>query len=123
MCSDAFFHLLAYYMTDDSVFIQENVIIIMNFMQTKGVIILVPLLLSFFIGSLILSIGLKLQNVISKIPMVVFLITIFAGIPGAVIINKIFLYKRSIVSLIILGTFAIGQAWIGLEIILRKNNK
>ncbi|EKR24791.1 hypothetical protein LEP1GSC087_2020 [Leptospira interrogans serovar Bataviae str. L1111] len=95
----------------------------MNFMQTKGVIILVPLLLSFFIGSLILSIGLKLQNVISKIPMVVFLITIFAGIPGAVIINKIFLYKRSIVSLIILGTFAIGQAWIGLEIILRKNNK
>ncbi|AAS71744.1 hypothetical protein GS518_16025 [Leptospira interrogans] len=123
MCSDAFFHLLAYYMTDDSVFIQENVIIIMNFMQTKGVIILVPLLLSFFIGSLILSIGLKLQNVISKIPMVVFLIAIFAGIPGAVIINKIFLYKRSIVSLIILGTFAIGQAWIGLEIILRKNNK
>lgn len=52
--------------------------------------------------------------------MVVFLIAIFAGIPGAVIINKIFLYKRSIVSLIILGTFAIGQAWIGLEIILRK---
>ncbi len=123
MCSDAFFHLLAYYMTDDSVFIQENVIIIMNFMQTKGVIILVPLLLPFFIGSLILSIGLKLQNVISKIPMVVFLIAIFAGIPGAVIINKIFLYKGPIVSLIILGTFAIGQAWIGLEIILRKNNK
>ncbi|ASP41296.1 hypothetical protein AMR47_02900 [Leptospira interrogans] len=123
MCSDAFFHLLAYYMTDDSVFIQENVIIIMNFMQTKGVIILVPLLLSFFIGSLILSIGLKLQNVISKIPMVDFLIAIFAGIPGAVIINKIFLYKRSIVSLIILGTFAIGQAWIGLEIILSFYNK
>ncbi|EMK06305.1 putative membrane protein [Leptospira kirschneri str. MMD1493] len=123
MCSDAFFHLLAYYMTDDSVFIQENVIIIMNFMQTKGVIILIPLLLPFFIGSLILSIGLKLQNVISKIPVAIFLIAIFVGIPSAIITNKIFLYKGPIISLIILGLFAIGQAWIGSELILQKKNK
>ncbi|EMJ91404.1 putative membrane protein [Leptospira kirschneri str. JB] len=123
MCSDAFFHLLAYYMTDDSVLIQENVIIIMNFMQTKGVIILIPLLLPFFIGSLILSIGLKLQNVISKIPVAIFLIAIFVGIPGAIITNKIFLYKGPIISLIILGLFAIGQAWIGSELILQKKNK
>ncbi|EKP04329.1 putative membrane protein [Leptospira kirschneri str. 2008720114] len=123
MCSDAFFHLLAYYMTDDSVLIQENVIIIMNFMQTKGVIILIPLLLPFFIGSLILSIGLKLQNVISKIPVVIFLIAIFVGIPSAIITNKIFLYKGPIISLIILGLFAIGQAWIGSELILQKKNK
>ncbi|WP_431844721.1 hypothetical protein [Leptospira noguchii] len=42
--------------------------------------------------SLILSIGLKLQNVISKILMVVSLNVVFAEIPSAMISNKIFLY-------------------------------
>jgi hypothetical protein len=38
MCADAFFHLLAYFMTDVSVNLQEDVVIVMNFMQTKGIL-------------------------------------------------------------------------------------
>lgn len=50
MCADAFFHLLAWYMTDASVTINEDVIRVMDFMQTGGVNFLIPLMLPFFIG-------------------------------------------------------------------------
>ena len=51
LCADAFFHLLAWFMTDDSVTIQEDVIRVMEFMQTDALIFLVPLLLPFFMAA------------------------------------------------------------------------
>ena len=66
LCSDAFFHLLAWFMTDDSVNIQKDVIRVMDFMQTGGVVFLIPLLLPFFIGSLLMAIGFSKQGLVSK---------------------------------------------------------
>jgi hypothetical protein len=121
MCSDAFFHLLAYYMTDSSVDIQENVVRVMEFMQTDGVIILIPILLPFFIGSILLAIGLNKQGVISKFPTWLFSLALTVGPVIAIISKKILLYQGNLVSLSILGLFAIGQAFIGFTLIKRNS--
>jgi hypothetical protein len=122
MCSDAFFHLLAYYMTDSSVDIQPNVVRVMEFMQTDGVIILIPILLPFFIGSLLLAMGLRKQDAISAIPVWAFSLALTVGPVVAIIARKAFLYQGNIVSLCILGLFAIGQAIIGYEIIKKSSH-
>ena len=67
LCADAFFHLLAYFMTDDSVTVQKDVIQTMNFMQTTGVAFLIPLLLPFFIGSIVFAVGLKKEGIIFRL--------------------------------------------------------
>lgn len=51
-CADDFFHLLAYEMTSNSVMVTADVVEAMRLMQTDGMIVLLPLLLPFFAGSL-----------------------------------------------------------------------
>ena len=117
LCSDAFFHLLAFFMTDDSVNIQQDVVRVMNFMQTKGVIFLIPLLLPLFIGSLVLAIGLKKQGIISNNPAITFITAFSIGIIGTIIAKTILGYNGPVLSFVTLGIFATGQALIGFEII------
>jgi hypothetical protein len=117
LCSDAFFHLLAWFMTDDSVDAERNVVRVMEFMQTDGVRFLIPLLLPFLIGSLILTIGLTKQKLISKVPALITSVAIVVGILMA-IANKTHIYKGSVPVLDVLGLFAIGQALIGFEFLL-----
>lgn len=123
MCADAFFHLLAYYMTDSSVDVTGSVVKVMEFMQTEGVIILIPLLLPFFIGSLLLAIGLSKQKVISKIPMIVLIIAITIGPLGSVLTRTILPYTGNGISLTILALVAIAQARIGYEVIRSKGEE
>ena len=117
LCSDAFFHLLAWFMTDDSVNVQKDVVRVMEFMQTSGVRFLIPLLLPFFIGSLILAIGLTKQKAISKLSALVISAAFLAAIL-IVIAHKTQLYNGSIPVLGILAIFAIGQAIIGFELMM-----
>jgi hypothetical protein len=117
LCSDAFFHLLAWFMTDDSVTTQKDVVRVMEFMQSDGLRFLIPLLLPFFIGGLILGVGLTQQKVISKISALVTSAAFLAGILMA-IGHKMHAYDRSIPVLDILGIFAIGQAIIGFELLI-----
>ena len=116
LCADAFFHLLAWFMTSDSVDIQQDVIRVMNFMQTQGLIFLIPLLLPFFIGSLVLAMGLKKQGIISRIPQLIFIAAFFIGPIVTVIVHKISGYRGPAITLSILGIFAAGQALIGFEL-------
>ena len=116
LCSDAFFHLLAWFMTDDSVSIQRDVVRVMEFMQTEGVRFLIPLLLPFFVGGLILAIGLSKQKVISSLPAYVITIAFLLAML-MVIATKTHIYQGSIPVLFILGIFAIGQAIIGFELL------
>jgi len=115
LCADAFFHLLAYYMTDASVTIQQDIVTVMNFMQTDALVFLVPLLLPFFFGSLALAINLSKQQIISKTPAWIIGISFIIGIANA-IANKAGLIDTGIPMLVILGVFAIGQAVAGLEL-------
>lgn len=115
LCADAFFHLLAYYMTDNTVHVQEDVVRVMAFMQTGGVIFLIPLLLPFFIGTLLLTIGLNKKGVISKRPLWIMI----AGFALAPVIGLVSLYvfdhHSNLVSLTLLGGVAFAQGWMGFE--------
>lgn len=121
MCADAFFHLLAYFMTDPAVLIQADVVMVMDFMQSQGIVFLLPLLLPFFIGSLVLAIGLQQQNLISKNPQLIFIAAFVAGICGPVIVNSFFADGRPVLVLTILGLFAIGQMLIGWELTIKSS--
>ncbi|MFT3912120.1 MAG: hypothetical protein QM737_22025 [Ferruginibacter sp.] len=116
LCADAFFHLLAWYMTDSSVTIQEDVICVMEFMQTSALIFLVPLLLPLFIGSLLLSIGLKKQSLTSGKALYAFIISLFVGPATVIIMKKAFQYEGTGLSMIILGIFALGQVFMAIEL-------
>ncbi len=113
MCADAFFHLLAYYMTDPAIQRDANVVTVMEAMQTKGILLLIPLLLLFFIGTLVLAIGLYKQKVVSRIPVFISLGAFAAGLFGAVIVNGILGYGRPALILGVLALFALAQISIG----------
>jgi len=117
LCADAFFHLLAWFMTHESVTIQEDVVRVMEFMQTDALFFLVPLLLPFFIGSLVLGIGLQQQAITSSLPKWMFLLTFLVGPVIGILSKTVFHYKGPAVMLITLGIFALGHVSIGLELI------
>lgn len=116
LCADAFFHLLAYEMTSASVVVDDNVVRVMHLMQTEGVVVLLPILLPFFIGSLVLAIGLGRQAAISWNPAYVFAAAFVVGIVGTVIATFVVGYQGRAVTLAALGLFAVGHAMIGQEL-------
>jgi len=122
LCADAFFHLLAYYMTDTSVNIQQDVVTVMNFMQTEALAFLVPLLLPLFIGSLVLSFNLAKLEIISKKSAWYISTAFLIGIISAIAANT-GLYNGSIPVMTILGVFAIGQMIAGFELLQFQNSK
>jgi hypothetical protein len=122
LCADAFFHLLAYYMTDTSVNIQQDVVTVMNFMQTEALAFLVPLLLPLFIGSLVLSFNLAKLEIISKKSAWYISTAFLIGIISAIAANT-GLYNGAIPVMTILGVFAIGQMIAGFELLQFQNTK
>ena len=122
LCADAFFHLLAYYMTDASVTIQQDVVTVMNFMQTEALAFLVPLLLPLFIGSLVLSFNLATLKIISKRSAWFTSAAFLIGIICAIAANT-GLYSGAIPVIVILGIFVAGQTIAGFELMLFENAK
>jgi hypothetical protein len=116
LCSDAFFHLLAYFMTDNAVTIQEDVIKVMDFMQTTGVVILVPILLPFFIGGFVTAIGLRKQNKIGNWPVWILTSAFAIGIVGAIITKNVVALDAKVFSMTVLGLFAAGHISIGIQL-------
>lgn len=123
LCADAFFHLLAWYMTDESVTIQKDVIQVMEFMQTSALIYLVPLLLPLFIGSILLAIGLKKQSMITAAALYAFILSLIIGPIVVVIAKNFFQYEGAGLAMIILGIFAGGQAMIGIDLMKQSKLK
>jgi len=114
LCSDAFFHLLAWFMTDNSVTIQKDVIQVMTFMQTDALLFLVPILLPLLFGSLVLAMGLNKQKIISNKSKIVFTTAFVIGILSAAA-GKFHLYNGPSPVFGILALFAGGQILMGIE--------
>jgi hypothetical protein len=122
-CADAFFHLLAFFMTDDTVnMLQPDVVQVMTFMQTTGIVFLAPLLLPLFIGSLVLAIGLFKQGRISKTSKWIFITAFLLGMVSAVA-NKTQVYTGTGITLTVLTIFAAGQALMAFEVMNVKREK
>jgi hypothetical protein len=122
MCADAFFHLLAYFMTSSQTHLKEGVVQVMEMMQTSGIKFLIPLLLPFFIGTLLLNYGLFKQALSSRIPFFITVLAFATGIIGAPIVNYLG-YGRPILILSVLGIFAIAQAYAGCELAVKKSTE
>jgi len=120
LCADAFFHLLAYFMTDDSVTLEQDVVTVMGFMQTKGVAFLLPILLPFFVGSLVLAIVLNKRTLITKTSW--FTITAAFGLGILSLLGEKTHIFQPAPMIVTLGLFAIGQAFIGFDLIRGSYN-
>jgi hypothetical protein len=117
LCSDAFFHLLAYYMTAGDVTIQQDVVRVMEYMQTDALFLLIPILVPLFVGSLLLAIGLSKQKNISRIP-ALFCVTGFAMLfIGTALSKWMGIADVPYLVLIVFSVFAIAQILIGIELI------
>lgn len=122
LCADAFFHILAYYMTDDSITTTHEVIGVMDLMQTKGVILLLPVLLPFFIGSLILAIGLNRQRFITRRPQLIFISVYIISVLTAVMI-KTEIFGGPAPSMWLISAFSLGLVFTGLEFMRTRKRK
>jgi len=115
LCADAFFHLLAYFMTDDSVTLEQDVVTVMDFMQTTGVAFLLPILLPFFVGSLVLAIALNKGAMITKTSWLMITAAFSLGILS--MLGEKTHICQPVPMIVTLGLFAIGQAFIGFDLI------
>lgn len=114
LSADAFFHLLAYFMTDPSVTVQEDVVKVMDFMQTTGVVILLPILLPFFLGGLMTAWGLSKQNKMSRTPLRILALAFITAITGAIVTKNFVPIDAKLLSMTVLGLFATGHIAMGL---------
>jgi hypothetical protein len=120
MCADAIFHLAAYYMTADGV-APDAVLRPMQLLQTEGIRVLVPLLLPFFIGAIVLALGLQRAGYVSRAPVMVFATAIAVAISGGVAAGVIGAGRHAVV-LLFLGLFAVGLTWIGSNLMTAKRD-
>jgi len=121
LCADAFFHLLAYYMTGNAVTIQQDVIMVMNYMQTDALLFLVPLLLPFIAGSILLTAGLDKQTAISKWPRRTIIAALLIGLAGAVVTRSSGTVSGAALSMMVLALFSIAQIHAGLQLIRKRS--
>jgi len=120
LCADAFFHLLAYYMTSNNVTIQQDVVMVMNYMQTDALVFLIPLLLPFIAGSILLTAGLDKQAVISKWPRRTIIAALLFGLAGAIITRSAGSVSGAALSMMVLALFSVAQIHAGLQLVSRR---
>ncbi len=120
MCADAFFHLVAYYMTVEDL-AKEAMLAPMTLLQTQGIAFLVPLMVPFLVGGAVYARELQKADVVSAIPVVCFLLALAVAVVGAGVVSIIG-QGRHLVSLSFLGLVALGYGWIGFELLGAKGS-
>jgi hypothetical protein len=115
MCADAFFHLLAAFMTDEAVHLQEHTVLIMQAMQTRGILFLAPLLLPFFAGTFLLAAGSSRSGATDRLPLHIATLAVMIAVVGAVIVNTVIGHGRGILVLVVLGLFALSHLVMGFQ--------
>lgn len=119
MCADAFFHLLAYYMTAGDVVIQADVVRVMDYMQTSALAFLIPLLLCFFAGGLVMAISLQKQTYVSNKTSWLLGAALVIGLTGPWMARTVFHYEGRFPMLLALGANALGHIYLGIELIAK----
>ena len=109
--ADAVLHLLAYAMTAPDVD-RAAVTPVMTFMQGPGLMLLAPLLLSFFVGGALLSFALAGEGVASRWSPRLQVIGVAAAIAGGGLASAGWLSGR-VVGLATLAAFSAAQAVVG----------
>jgi len=115
MCADAFFHLVAYYMTAEGV-TKEAVLAPMTLLQTEGIMFLVPLMIPFLVGGMIYAAGTRKAGLVSATPAWFFWMALVVVVVGAGVVS-VTGQGRQMVALSFLGLVALGYGWIGFELL------
>ena len=111
---DAIFHLLAYAMTAPGLE-RAALLQVMAFMQGPGLRLVAPFIISFFAGSVVLSIALTRKHAVSKSSGYTFLIALGIALAGAPAASAGIVSPRA-VGLSILAAVTMAQAILGAEL-------
>ncbi|HEY9839815.1 MAG TPA: hypothetical protein V6D23_05100 [Candidatus Obscuribacterales bacterium] len=117
VCMDAFFHLVAYYMTAASV-APAGVLEPMRLLQTQGILFLVPLLLALIVGGTVYSAGFYHIDATSPWSKRVFLAGLAWALIGGLIAARTGM-GRQLVSQGLITFIALAYCWLGYEVLLR----
>jgi hypothetical protein len=112
--ADAMLHLLAFAMTTPGVD-PDPMIPVMAFMQGPGLILLAPMILSFFAGGWVLAGALGRIGVMSRWNGHAYAIAIAAAVTGGALATADFVSSR-LVGLTFLAIVSAAQAWTGLAV-------
>jgi hypothetical protein len=112
--ADAVLHLLAYAMTAPGLE-RAPLARVMTFMQGPGLVLLAPMILSFFVGGVLLSVAFARIGVVSRWNPRLHGIALLLAVFGGLLAGSGLLPPRA-VGLATLGSVSIAQAWIGLAL-------
>lgn len=117
-CADAFFHLIAYYMTADTVNVTAMAVP-MQLLQTNGIRFLVPLLLALPVGGLVYARALRKDGATSAWPARLFVAALLSAVGGGLLVRFVAADRHAVV-LIALGLISAGYALLGFERMTRE---
>jgi hypothetical protein len=112
--ADAVLHLLAFAMTAPGLD-RTTLVRVMTFMQGPGLVIVAPLIVSFFAGGAMLSRALAAADVVSRWNARLHGLALGVAILGGAAASAQLVSAR-LVGLVVLGLVAAAQAWIGLAL-------
>jgi len=112
--ADAVLHLLAYAMTAPGLEM-ATLVRVMAFMQGPGLLMLAPLILSFFVGGGALSVAFAHGGIVSRWNPWLHLIAVAIAVVGGALASRGMLPARA-VGLTALAAISLAQAWAGLAI-------
>jgi len=118
VCADAFFHLIAYYMTANEVG-AHAAIEPMRLLQTQGVVFLAPMLLALIAGAVVYPMGLWRSGVTTAWPYWLGITAIAVATAGGVVVASLGQGRQTVV-LVFLTLIAFPYGWIGYDIVLSR---
>jgi hypothetical protein len=114
VCADAFFHLMAYYLTADAVALTD-VLEPFRQLQTQGIWLLVPLLLALLVGGPVYAAGLRRARLVGVWPGRMFLLALVVAGAGGVAVAGLGQGRRWVV-IGFLGAVSFGYGWLGYDL-------
>ena len=112
LATDAIDHLLSYAMTAPGVD-QSAQVQVMEWMQGPALLLIVPLIASFFVGAVWLSVAFARAGMISRWNPGLYGVAAGFAVVGAALATATDLIETRTVGLLTLGTVAAAQVWLG----------
>jgi hypothetical protein len=119
--ADAMLHLLAYEMTAPDT-TPSQFVPVMARMQGPDLVLLAPMLASFFAGSVVLAIGFARAGVTSRWNPTLFVVALAVALVGSRLVGAEPGGQR-IVGLAVLGLMSFSQAWLGFALWRSSDNR
>jgi len=112
LATDAIDHLLSYAMTAPGVD-QSAQVDVMAWMQGPALLLISPLIASFFVGAVWLSVAFARAGAVSRWNPGLYVVALGIAVVGAALATATQMIDTRTVGILTLGTVAVAQAWLG----------